>query len=274
MKELTSYLPSTEWLMEFAITYGGKLVLALITLLIGLWLIGRLSKLLKKIFEMRSFEQTLQTFLIQLIATTLKILLVISVVTMVGIQMTSFIAILGAAGLAFGLALSGTLQNFAGGVMLLILKPFKSGDFIEAQGFMGTVKEIQIFHTVLNTPDNKLIIIPNGPLSNGAATNYSAEPRRRVDWTFGISYSDNIEKAKEIVIELLNADDRILKEPAPFTAVISLGDSSVNLVARAWVETPDYWNVFFAMNERVKNAFDGNEISIPFPQRDVHLFQK
>jgi small conductance mechanosensitive channel len=272
MKELTSYLPSTEWLMEFAITYGGKLVLALITLLIGLWLIGRLSKLLKKIFEMRSFEQTLQTFLIQLIATTLKILLVISVVTMVGIQMTSFIAILGAAGLAFGLALSGTLQNFAGGVMLLILKPFKSGDFIEAQGFMGTVKEIQIFHTVLNTPDNKLI--PNGPLSNGAATNYSAEPRRRVDWTFGISYSDNIEKAKEIVIELLNADDRILKEPAPFTAVISLGDSSVNLVARAWVETPDYWNVFFAMNERVKNAFDGNEISIPFPQRDVHLFQK
>jgi len=204
----------------------------------------------------------------------LKLLLFISVITMVGIQMTSFIAILGAAGLAFGLALSGTLQNFAGGVMLLILKPFKAGDFIEAQGFTGTVKEIQIFHTILNTIDNKTIIIPNGPLSNGAVTNYSAEPHRRVDWTFGISYSDNIDHAREIVLGLLNADKRILQEPAPFVGLISLGDNSVDLITRAWVETPDYWDVFFAMNERVKKAFDDKSISIPFPQHDVHLYQE
>lgn len=274
MEKLTSYLPSSAWFMEFVLTYGGKLLLALVTLLAGLWLIGRLSKVLKKIFEMRAFEHTLQTFLIQLIATTLKLLLFISVITMAGIQMTSFIAILGAAGLAFGLALSGTLQNFAGGVMLLILKPFKAGDYIEAQGFNGTVKEIQIFHTILNTLDNKTIIIPNGPLSNGATTNYSTEPRRRVDWTFGISYSDNIDHAREIVLGLLNADKRILQDPAPFVGLISLGDNSVDLATRAWVETHDYWDVFFAINERVKKAFDDKSISIPFPQHDVHLYQE
>jgi small conductance mechanosensitive channel len=193
---------------------------------------------------------------------------------MIGVQMTSFIALLGAAGLAFGMALSGTLQNFAGGVMLLILKPFKVGDYIEAQGFAGTVMEIQIFHTVLNTPDKKRIIIPNGGLSAGSMINYSAEPIRRVNWDFAIAYSEDIDKVKQTVIDVVSADDRVLKDPEPFVAVASLGDSSVNLTVRAWVNSPDYWSVFFKMNEAVKNEFDAKGISIPFPQQDVHLFQQ
>lgn len=273
MEELTTMLPASDKLIELGVTYGGKLLLAIATLLIGLWLIGRLSKVLRKIFELRAFEQTLQTFLIQLIAVILKILLFISVITMVGVQMTSFIALLGAAGIAFGMALSGTLQNFAGGVMLLIFKPFKVGDFVEAQGYTGIVKEIQIFHTILNTPDRKTIIIPNGGLSTGSMINYSSEPLRRVDWTFGISYGDSIDKAREIILELMNADERIHKDPQPFVGVISLGDSSVNLVTRVWVDTPNYWDVFFTMNEKVKKEFDNRGVTIPFPQRDVHLKQ-
>lgn len=273
MKDLTNVLPNSDKLIEIVVTYGGKLLLAIITLVIGLWLIGKLVKVLKRIFEMRSFEQTLQSFLIHLISITLKVLLLISVVTMVGVQMTSFIALLGAAGLAFGMALSGTLQNFAGGVMLLIYKPFKVGDYIDAQGSTGTVAEIQIFHTILKTVDNKTIVIPNGGLSNSTLTNYSTEPLRRVDWTFGISYSDNIDKAREIIRNVIDAEKLILKDPEPFIGVISLGDSSVNLVTRVWVDSPNYWNVFFSINENVKKEFDKSGIIIPFPQRDIHLIQ-
>lgn len=272
MEKLTELVPSSGELYSLIMTYGGKLILALITLFVGLWLIGRLKRLLKKVFDIRAYEKTLQKFLLQLISVTLKILLLISVVSMVGVQMTSFIALLGAAGLAFGMALSGTLQNFAGGVMLLILKPFKVGDYIEAQNYAGTVQEIQIFHTILHTPDKKTIIIPNGPLSNGSAVNFSTSPLRRVDWTFGISYSDNIDKAKQLIMDLLQRDQRILQDPAPFTGVISLGDSSVNIVTRAWVNSADYWNVFFEINELVKKTFDAQGVSIPFPQRDVHIF--
>ena len=274
MEELTSLIPSTDWLMDFVITYGGQLVLALVTLIVGFWLINRLVRMMKRMFQKRDFDKTLQTFLIQFVGITLKILLAISVVTMVGVQMTSFIALLGAAGLAFGMALSGTLQNFAGGVMLLILKPFKVGDYIEAQGFSGTVKEIQIFHTILNTPDKKLIIIPNGGLSTGSMINYSAEPQRRVDWTFGIAYTDDIDRAKAIILDVVTNDDRVLKDPEPFVGVISLGDSSVNIATRVWVNAADYWDVFFKMNEAVKKEFDAKGISIPFPQHDVHLFQQ
>lgn len=273
MEEVMSMLPASDKLIELAVAYGGKLLLAIITLIVGLWLISRLSKVLRKVFELRSFERTLQIFLIQLISIVLKILLFISVVTMVGVQMTSFIALLGAAGIAFGMALSGTLQNFAGGVMLLIFKPFKVGDYIEAQGYAGTVKEMLIFHTVLNTPDKKTIVIPNGALSTGSLINFSAEPLRRVDWTFGISYTDSIDLAREIILDVMNSDERIHKEPSPFVGVISLGDSSVNLVTRVWVDAPNYWDVFFAMNERVKKEFDSRGITIPFPQRDVHVYQ-
>ncbi|MFO7574125.1 MAG: mechanosensitive ion channel [Bacteroidales bacterium] len=274
MGEIQSMLPSSEKLIELAATYGGKLLLAIITLLVGWWLIRKFTTMLKRLFELREFEPTLQKFLLNLIGAIFKILLLISVISMVGVQMTSFIALLGAAGLAFGLALSGTLQNFAGGVMLLILKPFRVGDYIEAEGHAGTVMEIQIFHTMLNTPDKKRIVIPNGGLSNGSITNYSAEPVRRVEWTFGISYSDNIDKAREIIMECLEADNRINRDPEPMVAVKTLGESSVDLVTRVWVETPAFWDVFFEMNEKVKKEFDKKGISIPFPQRDVHLFQQ
>ncbi len=273
MNDLTTFLPSSGRMGELAMTYGGQLLLALVTLVVGLWLIGKFIKILKRLFELRAFEQTLQSFLIQLITITLKILLIISVAAMVGVQMTSFIALLGAAGLAFGLALSGTLQNFAGGVMLLIYKPFKVGDYIDAQGSSGIVSEVQIFHTILKTLDNKTIIIPNGGLSNSTLTNYSTEPVRRVDWTFGIGYADNIDKAREIITAVLHADERIHKDPVPFVGLISLGDSSVNLVVRGWLDAPNYWDVFFSINEAVKKEFDKEGVSIPFPQRDVHLFQ-
>lgn len=273
MEEITSLLPEKEKLFELTMTYGGKLLLALITLIVGLWLIGKFNKGLRKAFEMRSFDQTLQSFLANLVGMVLKILLLVSVVSMLGVQMTSFIALLGAAGLAIGMALSGTMQNFAGGVMLLIFKPFKVGDFIEAQGHMGTVKEVQIFHTILNTPDKKTVIIPNGGLSTGSMTNFSTEPIRRLDWTFGISYNDNIDKAREIIIGIVSADERVHKDPAPFVGLINLGESSVDLVTRVWVYAADYWDLFFEINEKVKKEFDKQGISIPFPQRDVHLIQ-
>ena len=274
MEDITSMLPSTDRLVEYAITYGTKALLAIITLLVGLWLIKKFSKMLRKLFEARSFDKSLQTFLVSFFSVTLKILLFISVITMIGVQMTSFIALLGAVGLAFGMALSGTLQNFAGGVIILILKPFKVGDYIEAQGFAGSVKEIQIFHTVLNTPDKKLIIIPNGGLSSGSLINYSAEPTRRVDWTFGIGYSDDIDKAKTTILDVITADQRVLKDPAPFVGVSSLGDNSVNITTRVWVNAPDFWDIFFKMNENVKKEFDKQGISIPFPQHDIHIHQK
>ncbi len=273
MEEISKWLPAPEKITELIMIHGGKLLLALITLLVGIWLVNRFGRLLKRLFQMRSFEQTLQTFLISFITITLKILLIITVISMIGVQMTSFIAILGAAGLAFGMALSGTLQNFAGGVVLLILKPFKVGDYIEAQGFAGTVTEMQIFHTILNTPDKKKVIIPNGSLSAGSMINYSAEPLRRVDWSFGIDYNASIDHAKEIVGMVLASDERILKDPEPFIGVGALADSSVDLTTRAWVNAPDYWDVFFSINERVKKAFDNKGITIPFPQRTVHLHQ-
>lgn len=273
MEDLMNALPETDVLVELAMTYGGKLLLALLTLIVGLWLIGKLTKSLNKLFKARDFDQTLQSFLSSLLGITLKALLLVSVISMVGVQMTSFIAILGAAGLAVGMALSGTMQNFAGGVMLLIFKPIKVGDYIEAQGHAGTVKEIQIFNTILNTPDKKTIIIPNGGLSTGSMINYSTEPVRRLDWTFGISYNDSIDKAREIIMEILNAEERIHQDPAPFVGLVKLGDNSVDLVTRVWVDAANYWPLFFEINEKVKKAFDAKGISIPFPQRDVHIHQ-
>ena len=259
---------------EIALTYGPKIVYAILTLIIGLWIVKAITNGLSRIMDSRDIDNSLKPFLKSLISTMLKIMLVITVMTMVGIEMTSFIAILGAAGLAVGMALSGTLQNFAGGVMLLIFKPFKVGDFVEAQGFAGVIKEIQIFNTIMTTGDNKTIIIPNGGLSNSAMTNYSTQATRRVDMTFGIGYGDDIKKAKEVLASIMAADDRILKDPAHFIAVSELADSSVNFVVRAWVKSPDYWGVFFDMQETVKITFDKEGISIPFPQRDIHVFNQ
>ncbi len=258
---------------DFVLTYGPKLVGAIIVFIIGLWIIRIISRAFARMLQNRNTDPSLTPFLKGIVNTVLKIMLVISVLGMLGIEMTSFIAILGAAGLAIGMALSGTLQNFAGGVMILIFKPFKVGDFIEAQGYSGTVNQIQLFNTILKTGDNKTIIIPNGGLSTSSMTNYSTEARRRVDWTFGIGYSDNVDEAKEILRELCGQDERILQDPAVFIALSELADSSVNLVVRAWVNAPDYWGVFFEMNEKVFKTFNERGISIPFPQMDVHVNQ-
>jgi len=221
--------------------------------------------------DKRQTDSSLKPFLKGIVGILLKAMLVISVLGMFGIEMTSFVAILGAAGLAVGLALSGTLQNFAGGVMLLIFKPFKVGDVIQAQGYTGSVSEIQIFNTIMKTPDNKTIIVPNGGLSSSSMTNYSTEPQRRVDWTIGIGYGDDLDKAKAVIKRLCDADERILKDPEVFIAVSELADSSVNFAVRAWVNAADYWGVFFDMKENVYKTFTKEGLNIPFPQMDVHV---
>ena|SRR5690554_329525 len=265
---------STDVLWDFALTFGPKLLQALAVLVIGLWVVNIITSFVKKMLVKSNVDKSLQGFLRSLVAILLKIMVYITALGMLGVEMTSFIAILASAGLAVGLALSGTLQNFAGGVMILLFKPYKVGDFIDGQGHSGSVKEIQIFVTVLTTPDNKTVIIPNGPLATGSLTNFSAQATRRVDWTFGIGYGDDVDKAYEVLKRLLEADERVLKDPAPFYAIKELGDSSVNFTVRAWVNSSDYWGVFFRMNEEVYRNFDKEGLSIPFPQRDVHLYQE
>ncbi len=260
---------------EIVLTYGPKLIGAIVVWIIGGFIIKALVNGFNKVLDKRKIDESLKPFLKGIVGTLLKVMLVISVLSMLGIQMTSFVAILGAAGLAVGMALSGTLQNFAGGVMLLIFKPFKNGDFIEAQGHIGIVSEIQIFNTILKSLDNKTIIIPNGGLSNGAMTNYSTEETRRVDWTFGIAYGDDTSKAKEVMMNLMNEDSKILKTPGnePFVAVSELGDSSVNFAVRAWVKGADYWDVFFSMNEKIYNTFGKEGLNIPYPTMDVNVIK-
>ena len=260
-----------EKITDIAVEYGPKLIGAILVLIIGSWIIKIIMKGFSKMLDKRNIDDSLKPFSRSIFSILLRIMLIISVLGMVGIQMTSFIAILGAAGLAVGMALSGTLQNFAGGVMILLFKPFRVGDFIEAQGYIGTVKEIQIFVTILTTLDNKTIIIPNGGLSNSSLTNYSVEPLRRVDWTFGIGYGDSVKKARKVIAKLAAEDDRILKEPELFIGLAELADSSVNFAVRAWVKSEDYWGVFFDMNEKVYNTFDNEGLNIPYPQMDVHL---
>jgi small conductance mechanosensitive channel len=263
-----------EKAIDLAIEYGPKLILAIIVLIVGLWIIRLIVKSINKAMERSNIEVSLRKFLGSLSGILLKILLLISVASMIGIATTSFVAILGAAGLAVGLALQGGLANFAGGVIILIFKPFKVGDFIDAQGYMGTVNAITIFTTILKTPDNKTVIIPNGALSNGSMVNFSTESKRRVDMVFGIGYGDSIEKAKQVLKQLVDSDERIHKDPAPQIVVGELGDSSVNFNVRAWCDAGNYWGIYFDMHEKVKLTFDKEGISIPFPQRDVHVFNQ
>ncbi len=261
----------TEQLTELATTYGLKILTALVTLWIGWKIVNFLCKSLDKWFQKTEFDEALETFIHSLVSMALKVILIITCAGIAGIPTTSFVAILGAAGLAVGLALSGTLQNFAGGVLMLVLKPFKIGDVIEAQGHTGKVTGIQIFNTIINTPDNKRIILPNGPVATGAITNYSAEPKRRVDFLFGIGYDDDIDQAKNTLLTLIKADPRIDSDPEPFIAVKELADSSVNLLVRVWTDTANYWGVYFDLTENVKKTFDKEGISFPYPQTDVHL---
>jgi len=258
-------------LTEIGVEYGPRVLGAILVLVIGTRVIRALTKGFGKMLDKRKADESLKPFLKGLVGTILRVLLILSVLGMIGIEMTSFIAILGAAGLAIGMALSGTLQNFAGGVIILAFKPFKVGDFIDAQGYSGTVDEINIFNTLLRTPDNKIIIIPNGGLSTSSMTNYSSEPQRRVDWTIGIGYGDDVDKAKVVIKRLCDEDTRILKDPEVFIAVSELGDSSVNFAVRAWVDAKDYWGVFFDMNEKVYKTFAKEGLNIPYPQMDVHV---
>lgn len=251
-----------------------KIVIALLIFAIGRWIIKRIRRVMDRIMTRREVDVSLRAFLMSLVSITLMLFLIIVIIGVLGIDTTSFIALFASAGLAIGMALSGTLQNFAGGVMILLFRPFRVGDFIEAQGQSGTVKEIQLIHTLLNTPDNKTILLPNGPVSTGIINNYSREPRRRVDWTFGIAYGDDYDVARATIAELLAADERVAKDPEPFIALTALADSSVNIVVRAWVDSPEYWNVYFDMNERVYKVFGTKGLNIPFPQMDVHLYKE
>ena len=260
----------TEKAIALVMTYTPKLLLAIVTLVVGLWLVNRFVRLLDH--RLGKKDPTLNKFLCGLISAVLKVMLLISVASMIGIETTSFIAVVGAAGLAIGLALQGSLANFAGGVLILIFKPFKVGDTIEAEGHLGSVAEIQILYTVLNTFDNKRIVIPNGSLSNATLINVSVYDKRRCDMTFGIGYDDDIDKAKKVLQRLFEEDERSLIEPAPRICVGGLGDNSVDLMFRPWVATDDLWPYYWDMQEKVKKAFDEEGISIPYPQRDVHLY--
>ncbi len=271
MDNLNSY---TDRGIQFLADYGPKILGALIVLIVGLWLISWITKLTKKGFAKGKVDPTLIPFLASLVSWTLKALLLISVASMIGIATTSFIAVLGAAGLAIGLALQGTLGNFAGGVMILLFKPYKLGELIEAQGFLGVVEEIQIFVTKLRSPQNELIIIPNGAISNGSIKNYSETGARRVDCTIGISYNSDIKKAREVLMQVMQSHPMVLKDPEPIVMVSNLGDSSVDLAVRPYVLPGDYWDVYFHVYEEGKLALDKAGITIPFPQRDVHMIKQ
>lgn len=245
-------------------------LLVLATWIIGSWIIGRIVKIADKRMEKGDMEVSLRGFLRGFISIALKVALVISIAGIVGIETTSFMAILASAGLAVGLALQGGLSNFAGGVLILIFKPFRIGDYIQAQGQDGTVKDISIFTTTLHTPDNKVVIIPNGPLANGNVTNFNTLGVRRVDIEIGIGYSSDIKKAQEIMMRLMQEDDRVLKDPAPSCPLMTLADSSVNFAVRPWAKSSDYWALRADLMYAIKSEFDKNNIEIPFPQQVVH----
>ncbi|TYK65559.1 mechanosensitive ion channel family protein [Colwellia echini] len=258
---------------ELGLEYAPMLALAIITLLLGLWIISGITKVVKASMQRSKVDPTLIPFMSSLVSWLLKVLLFISVASMIGVATTSFVAVLGAAGLAIGLALQGSLANFAGGVLVMIFKPYKVGDLIETQGHLGVVKEVQIFNTILVSPQSKRIIIPNGATSNGSVINYTVEGKIRVDLTIGVSYSADIDQTKAVLMEVLTSNDKVMQTPAPFVGLVEMADSSVNFVVRPHCLPEHYWDVYFGVNEAMKKALDKNSISIPFPQRDVHLIQ-
>lgn len=260
-------------LFEEGSQLGITLVKALMVFLVGRILINMLNKLVRRILARRQIDPSIRTFASSLVNVVLTILLIVSVVGALGVQTTSFAALLASAGVAIGMALSGNLSNFAGGLVILLFKPYKVGDYIEAQGSGGVVREIQIFHTVLTTPDNKAVYIPNGSLSSGMVTNFSREQTRRVDWVFGVEYGSDFEQVKQCLLRILEADDRILKDPQPFIVLGALADSSVNLTVRVWVKSADYWDVYFQTIETVYTTFNKEGIGFPFPQLTVHSVQ-
>lgn len=263
---------SQAW-VPMIMEYGSRVLLALVTLAIGWWLINRLTAKLGQLLALRKADLALQGFISSLVNIILKVLLVVSVASMIGIQTTSFVAAIGAAGLAIGLALQGSLANFAGGVLILLFRPFKIGDWIEAQSVSGTVDSIQIFHTVLRTSDNKTVIVPNGNLSNGIITNYNRQPTRKVVFDVGVDYEADLQKVREVLLALAD-DPRVLKEPAPAVVVTALGDSAITMSLRVWVDTPNYWDVLFMFNEHARDRLKAQGVDIPFPQRVVRVVQE
>ncbi|MEJ2109202.1 MAG: mechanosensitive ion channel [Acidobacteriota bacterium] len=260
--------------LEVIRSYGFRIIAAIVILIIGRIVVGILTGVVNRMMVRHQADPTLTKFVASLTKIALMTFVVIAAIRALGVETTSFVAVIGAAGLAIGFALQGTLANFAAGVMLIIFKPFKAGDFIEGGGSSGTVEVVQIFNTILKTPDNKKVIIPNSKMTGDNITNYSAMEQRRVDMVFGIGYEDDIKKAKATLERIIGEDERILKDPAPTVAVSELADSSINFVVRPWVKTSDYWAVYFDVTEKVKLTFDAEGISIPFPQRDVHLYQE
>lgn len=277
MEEATQVIDQASgWmdlLVEYGTAYGLKILGAIVILVVGRLIIGILTGIVRRLMERSNADQTLTKFVVNLTKIALLTFLFIAALGTLGVQTASFVAVIGAAGLAVGFALQGSLSNFAAGVMLIIFRPFKAGDYVEAGGSAGSVESIQIFHTVLKTPDNKMVVIPNSTITGGNITNYSAHDTRRLDLVFGIGYGDDIKKAKQILESILQNHELVLKNPAYTVAVLELGDSSVNFAVRPWVATSNYWPLYFDLTEKVKLAFDEQGISIPFPQRDVHLHQ-
>jgi small conductance mechanosensitive channel len=258
---------------ELLTIYGLKVIAAIAVFIIGRWIAKMLTSLTEKVMNKRQVDPTIVSFVANLIYIALLVFVVLAALGQLGIQTTSFIAVIGAAGLAIGLALQGSLSNFAAGFLMIIFRPFKVGDFIDGAGVAGTVEAIQIFTTQLLTPDNKTVIVPNASLTAGNITNYSAKGTRRVDLVMGIGYGDDIDHAKKVIMDVLAKEERILKDPATTIAVVELADSSVNFAVRPWVGADDYWDVYFNLTENIKKSFDAEGISIPFPQRDVHIYK-
>lgn len=259
-----------QQLIDWGVNAGGRIIGAIIIFVVGRILISFLKKMISKLMMKRNIDPGIQSFVKSLTNILLTILLVIAVVSKLGVDTTSFAALLASAGVAIGMALSGNLQNFAGGIVVLLFRPFKVGDWIEYLNVSGTVREIQIFHTILTTADNKVIYIPNGAVSSGTITNYSREETRRIDWVVGVEYGENYDKVESTARRLVAADSRILTTPEPFVALHALSASSVNVVIRVWVKTGDYWNVHFDMNKAIYAEFNKEGISFPFPQLTVH----
>lgn len=263
---------AVETLQTNGVEFGINIVTALAIFYVGKLAVGLLLRALRKIMQAQAIDKTLESFVSNLARMVLLTLVLIAAISALGIQTTSFIAVLGAAGLAVGLALQGSLSNFAAGVLIVLFRPYKVGDYVEAAGIGGTVTEVQILTTVFKTPDNKSVIVPNSQVMNGVITNFSANDLRRIDMVIGVSYGDDLDKVRAALTALLDAEERVLADPSYTIAVSALADSSVNFVVRPWVKTADYWAVMFALTEAIKKAFDKEGISIPFPQRDVHLY--
>lgn len=273
LSQTVDQLAKSDWLTLYVIPWGSRILFALLIFLIGRWIAKRLVNVLRKIMGRANLDDMLVNFLSNIVYMALLVVVVLATLEQLGVNTTSALAVFGAAGLAIGLALQGSLSNFAAGSMLVFFRPFKTGDFVEAAGITGLVEEIRIFNTLLRTPDNREIIVPNGQIYDGTIVNYSARDTRRIDLVIGIGYDDDLKQAKSVLEDIIAADERILKDPAPAVMLLELADSSVNFAVRPWVNSGDYWDVRADLLEHIKTTFDAKGISIPYPQQDVHMHE-